>query len=75
MRVQRIQHPFQRRINQLFISQFVTVHIVFAHTFEHTNEHLNVPVNIVLFAGLGVAEVEPSPKEQVKSERGEEQTV
>jgi len=75
VRVQRIEHPFQRRINQLFVSQFVAVHIVFAHTFEHTNEHLDVLVNIVLFAGLGVTEVQAGTQEQVKSECGEEQTV
>ena len=76
VRVERIEHPFQRVVNQFFVGEFIPVHIVSAHPLQHAGEQLHVLVpHIILFTRLGVRKVDAGPEEQIERESGEKQAV
>ena len=77
MRVERAEHPLERGVDQVLITDFVAVHIFLAHFFHHIGQQFVTVVRAVVGdgGGLGGIEINPRAQHQIGGEQGQQKGV
>ena len=75
VRIERVEHPFERAIDQILIGKLLAVHIVLAHALHDDRKQLQARIGRVLLGRLGGAKKQARPDQQIEAQRNSQNPV